>query len=40
MIKQIQATKASAAVGPYLQAIKANGFAYLSGMLPFGSESG
>jgi len=34
MIVQIQSNKAPGAVGPYSQAITANGFAYLSGMLP------
>lgn len=34
MIKQIKTEKAPGAVGPYSQAITANGFAFLSGMLP------
>ncbi|ERI04950.1 Rid family hydrolase [Aneurinibacillus aneurinilyticus] len=32
--------KAPAAVGPYSQAVTANGFAYLSGMLPLDIENG
>ncbi|MFJ8258553.1 RidA family protein [Peribacillus asahii] len=40
MIQQVQTKKAPKAVGPYSQAITANGFAYLSGMLPLHIENG
>ena len=40
MIQSIQSKKAPAAVGPYSQAVTANGFAYLSGMLPLDIDSG
>lgn len=40
MIQQVQTKKAPAAVGPYSQAVTANGFAYLSGMLPLDIENG
>ncbi len=33
-MKQIQTTKAPAAIGPYSQAIEVNGFVYASGQLP------
>mgnify|MGYP002620185569 CR=1 FL=1 len=33
-MKAIATTKAPAAIGPYSQAIEANGFVYLSGQLP------
>lgn len=40
MIQLIETKKAPAAVGPYSQAVTANGFAYLSGMLPLDIETG
>lgn len=40
MIKTIQSNKAPGAVGPYSQAITANGFAFLSGMLPINVDTG
>jgi len=40
MISVISTDKAPRAVGPYSQAVKANGFAYLSGMLPLDVLSG
>jgi len=40
MIQQVQTGKAPAAVGPYAQAVTANGFVFLSGMLPIHPESG
>lgn len=36
----LQTEKAPAAIGPYSQAIKANGFIYVSGQLPIDMESG
>lgn len=40
MLQQVQTNKAPAAVGPYSQAIIANGFVFLSGMLPLDCETG
>ncbi len=40
MINQIKTNKAPRAVGPYSQAVTANGFAFLSGMLPLNIETG
>lgn len=40
MINQIETNKAPRAVGPYSQAVTANGFAFLSGMLPLNIETG
>ncbi|MFC4801243.1 RidA family protein [Neobacillus sp. GCM10023253] len=39
-MQQVQTNKAPAAVGPYSQAIIANGFVFLSGMLPLDCETG
>jgi 2-iminobutanoate/2-iminopropanoate deaminase len=40
VVKMIKSDKAPGAVGPYSQAVTANGFAYLSGMLPLSVETG
>lgn len=40
MITKVQTEKAPAAVGPYSQAIIANGLVFLSGMLPLDPETG
>jgi 2-iminobutanoate/2-iminopropanoate deaminase len=40
MMQQVQSKKAPTAVGPYSQAVAANGFVYLSGMLPLDVENG
>lgn len=40
MIEQVQTKKAPTAVGPYSQAITANGLAFLSGMLPLDIATG
>ncbi|MGN7397357.1 Rid family detoxifying hydrolase [Peribacillus frigoritolerans] len=40
MIQQVHTKKAPTAVGPYSQAVTANGLAYLSGMLPLDIENG
>ncbi len=40
MIKQVQTIHAPAAVGPYSQAVTANGLAFLSGMLPLDIDTG
>ncbi|MBS4212776.1 MULTISPECIES: RidA family protein [Neobacillus] len=39
-MQQVKTNKAPAAVGPYSQAIIANGFVFLSGMLPLDCETG
>ena len=39
-MKQIASPKAPAAIGPYSQAIEANGFVYVSGQLPINPETG
>lgn len=39
-VKSIVTDKAPAAIGPYSQAIEANGFVYLSGQLPINPENG
>jgi 2-iminobutanoate/2-iminopropanoate deaminase len=39
-MKVIATTKAPAAIGPYSQAIEANGFVYLSGQLPIDPATG
>lgn len=39
-MKAIATPKAPAAIGPYSQAIEANGFVYLSGQLPIDSATG
>jgi len=36
----IQTSKAPAAIGPYSQAIKANGFLFISGQIPIDASSG
>ncbi|WP_066295448.1 Rid family detoxifying hydrolase [Bacillus sp. FJAT-29937] len=40
MVEQINTNKAPVAVGPYSQAVIANGFAFLSGMLPLDIKDG
>ena len=40
MKKVIATTKAPGAIGPYSQAIEANGFVYISGQLPINPETG
>ncbi|WP_419955225.1 RidA family protein [Neobacillus niacini] len=40
MITKVQTENAPAAVGPYSQAIIANGFVFLSGMLPLDPKTG
>ena len=40
MIERVNTTKAPKAVGPYSQAVKANGFLFISGMLALDPESG
>lgn len=40
MKKQISTAKAPAAIGPYSQAIEANGMVFVSGQLPVNSETG
>ena len=40
MKKVISTTKAPAAIGPYSQAIEANGFVFASGQIPVNSETG
>ena len=40
MIERVNTTKAPKAIGPYSQAVKANGFLFLSGMLPLDPETG
>lgn len=40
MKKEIKSTNAPAAIGPYSQAIEANGFVYLSGQLPIDPKTG
>ena len=39
-MKALSTEKAPAAIGPYSQAIEANGFVYASGQLPINPESG
>ncbi len=39
-MKALSTTKAPAAIGPYSQAIEANGFVYLSGQLPIDPATG
>ncbi len=39
-MKQISTTEAPGAIGPYSQAIEANGFVYVSGQLPIDPKSG
>ena len=39
-MKEIATKQAPAAIGPYSQAIEANGFVYLSGQLPIDSATG
>src|ERR1044072_9701510 len=38
--QRIQTDKAPAAIGPYSQAIKANGFVFVSGQIPINPEAG
>ena len=40
MRQQVQTNNAPAAIGPYSQAIKANGFVYVSGQIPIDPETG
>ena len=40
MKKQISTAKAPAAIGPYSQAIEANGMVFVSGQLPVNPETG
>jgi 2-iminobutanoate/2-iminopropanoate deaminase len=40
MLQTIHTDKAPKAVGPYSQAVKANGFIFLSGQIPLDPESG
>lgn len=40
MIEKIETAKAPGAVGPYSQAIKANGFVYISGQTPIDPATG
>ena len=40
MKKVISTTKAPAAIGPYSQAIEANGFVFASGQIPVDPETG
>ncbi|MBZ0185911.1 MAG: RidA family protein [Candidatus Obscuribacterales bacterium] len=40
MLETIQTSKAPQAIGPYSQAIKANGFVFVSGQIPIDPESG
>ena len=40
MREQVQTKNAPAAIGPYSQAIKANGFVYLSGQIAINPETG
>ena len=40
MIERVNTPKAPKAVGPYYQAVKANGFLFISGMLALDPESG
>ena len=40
MKKVISTTKAPAAIGPYSQAIEANGFVFASGQIPVNPETG
>ena len=40
MKKAIATTKAPGAIGPYSQAIEANGFVYISGQLPIDPATG
>lgn len=40
MVKQIKTERAPAAIGPYSQAIVANGFVFVSGQLPIDPKSG
>ena len=40
MREQVQTKNAPAAIGPYSQAIKANGFVYVSGQIPIDPETG
>ena len=40
MIERVNTPKAPKAVGPYSQAVKANGFLFISGMLALDPESG
>lgn len=40
MVRTIESKSAPAAIGPYSQAVVANGFMYLSGMLPLHPETG
>ncbi|SHJ63042.1 RidA family protein [Parasporobacterium paucivorans] len=40
MKKNISTDKAPAAIGPYSQAIEANGFVFTSGMIPINPETG
>ena len=39
-VETIQTVKAPAAIGPYAQAIRANGFIFVSGQIPIVPESG
>lgn len=40
MIKKISSPNAPKAIGPYSQAVKANGFLFISGQLPINPQSG
>jgi 2-iminobutanoate/2-iminopropanoate deaminase len=40
MKKKISSIRAPAAIGPYSQAVQANGFLYISGQLPLNPETG
>ena len=39
-VETIQTVKAPAAIGPYSQAIRANGFVFVSGQIPIDPETG
>ena len=39
-VESIQTVKAPAAIGPYSQAVRANGFVFVSGQIPINPESG
>ena len=39
-VESIQTAKAPAAIGPYSQAIRANGFVFVSGQIPINPKSG
>ena len=39
-VESVQTVKAPAAIGPYSQAIRANGFVFVSGQIPINPENG